>query len=102
MCRSLYHVYPEKGGGIEEIEVKSSNNSNVAHWANFLDCVKSRQKPISDIEICYKSSVTCLLANISLRSGKRVGWDEAKNSIVEPDLKKWMRREERAPWKIVV
>ena len=100
--RSLYHVYPEKGGGIEEIEVKSSNNSNVAHWANFLDCVKSRQKPISDIEICYKSSVTCLLANISLRSGKRVGWDEAKNSIVEPDLKKWMRREERAPWKIVV
>ena len=100
--RSLYHVYPEKDSGIEEVEVKSSNNSNVAHWANFLDCVKSRQKPNSDIEICYKSTVTCLLANISLRAGKRVGWDEAKNTIVEPDLKKWMRREERAPWKLVV
>ena len=100
--RSLYHVYPEKGSGIEEVEVKSSNNSNVAHWANFLDCVKTRQKPISDIEVCYKSTVTCLLANISLRSGKRVDWDAAKDTIVQPDLKKWMRREERAPWKIEV
>ena len=52
---------------------------------------------VGRIEIWYKSSVYCPFANISLSAGRRVGWDEAKNTIVEPDLKKWIRREKRAP-----
>jgi predicted dehydrogenase len=101
--RSLYRILPEPGQDTTEIvEVKSSDNSNVKHWANFLECVKTRQKPNSDIEICYKSTVTCLLANISIRARQRVDWDEANDRIAQADLRKWMRREERAPWKLVV
>ncbi len=100
--RSLYRIYPEQGEGTEIIEVKSSNNMNVDHWANFLDCIRTRQRPASDIEICYKSTVTCLLANISLIARKRVDWDEANDRIAQPDLRGYMKREERAPWKILV
>jgi predicted dehydrogenase len=100
--RSLYRIYPEKGDKTKIEEVKSSNNSNVAHWANFLECVKTRQKPISDIEVCFRSTVTCLLANVSLRSGVRVDWDEKAQTVKQPEAKKYLQREERAPWNLVV
>ncbi|MBM3784975.1 MAG: Gfo/Idh/MocA family oxidoreductase [Acidobacteria bacterium] len=104
--RSLYRIHPESSGPnvppAEVVEVKSSNNSNNAHWANFVDCIKSRQRPASDIEICYKSTVTCLLANISILSKQRVDWDESNDTIAQPSLRKFMRREERSPWKLKV
>src|SRR5262249_18270336 len=63
--RAIYKLVPEKGSELKkEVEVKASNNTNVAHWANFLDCIKTRQKPNSDIEICQRSSTTCLLGNV--------------------------------------
>lgn len=105
--RSLYRIVPERTGppsapDPEVVEVKSSDNSNNMHWANFLDCIRTRQRPNSDIEICYKSTVTCLLANISILSKQRVDWDEKNDTIAQPALRKYMKREERAPWKIVV
>src|SRR6266852_7204855 len=64
--RSRYEIFPEKGSDLQAVEVKSSNNSNMAHWANFLGCVKTRQRPISDIEIGQRSTATALLGNVSL------------------------------------
>ena len=40
---------------------------NVPHWKNLLECIRSRQKPISEIETCVRSSTVCLLANLSMR-----------------------------------
>ena len=74
----------------------------MAHWANFLQCVKTREKPNSDIEICHKSTATCLLANIALRSKVKVDWDDAKQTVLQPEAKKFLKREERGPWKLVV
>ena len=100
--RSLYKLVPERGSDLKEIEVKASNNTNVAHWANFLDCVKTRQKPNSDIEICQRSSTTCLLGNVALRSGLRLDWDEKKWTTVQPEARKFLSREDRKPWRIKV
>ena len=36
-----------------------SNSSTVAHGRNFLDCVKSRNKPVSDLEIGFYASLPC-------------------------------------------
>ena len=46
---------------------------NVPHWKNFLECIKTRQKPTSDIETCVRSSTACLLANLSMRHGRPPG-----------------------------
>jgi len=100
--RSLYHIVPERGSDLEEVTVKSSNNSNMAHWANFLECVKTREKPMSDIEKCYRSTATCLLGNVSYRSKLRIDWDADKGTIAQPEARKYLTREYRKPWKLVV
>jgi predicted dehydrogenase len=103
--RGGYKLVPQKQGkepAGEAIEVKSSNNSNMAHWANFLECVKTREKPISDIEKCQRSTTTCLLGNVALRSKLRVDFDQQKWTTKQVEARKYLSREERKPWKLVV
>ena len=40
-----------------------------------IDAVKSRQKPICDIEIGFNSALPCLLAIVSVKTGRTVRWD---------------------------
>ncbi|MBI3208627.1 MAG: Gfo/Idh/MocA family oxidoreductase [Candidatus Solibacter usitatus] len=98
--RSLYKVVPERGSDLVEVEVKSSNQMNDAHWKNFLECVRTRQRPISDIEKCYRSTATCLLANIALRTRMRLDWDG--ETIKQPEGRKMMEYNYRSPWKLTV
>jgi predicted dehydrogenase len=98
--RSGYKTVPEKGSSLPEEEVKSSNNMNMAHWANFIECVRTRQNPMSDIEKCYKSTATCLLANVALRSRLRLDWDG--ETVRQGEARKYLSREYRKPWKLVV
>jgi predicted dehydrogenase len=98
--RSGYKIVPERGSSVVEEEVKSSNNMNMAHWQNFISCVRSRQKPISDIETCYRSTATCLLANIALRSRLRVDWDG--ETVRQAEARRFLTREYRKPWKLSV
>jgi predicted dehydrogenase len=100
--RSRYDVYPEKDSTLEEATVKSGNNSNMAHWANFLDCVKTRQRPISDIEIGHRSTTTALLGNVALRSKLRIDWDEKTETTAQAAARQYLHREYRAPWKLEV
>ncbi|MCC6585119.1 MAG: Gfo/Idh/MocA family oxidoreductase [Bryobacterales bacterium] len=100
--RSVYKLIPVKGSGLEEVEVKASNNTNVAHWANFLECMQTRQKPISDIEYCQRSTTTCLLGNVALRSKLRIDWDSKKWTSQQGEARRYLSREERKPWRISV
>ncbi len=100
--RSGYRVIPENGSKLEAIQVKSSNNSNIAHWANFLDCMRTRRRPQSDIEKCFRSTATCLLGNVSYRSGLRLTWDDKNSTVLEPEARKYLTREYRSPWKLTV
>lgn len=69
------------------------------HVKNFLDCIKSRELPISDIEIGHRSTSTPQLANIALRSGVRLHWD-ADNEVVlnSREANRFLGRKYRAPW----
>jgi predicted dehydrogenase len=49
----------------------------IAHARNFLDCVKSRQKPVSDLEIGFYASLPCLIGVMAVREGRAVKWDNA-------------------------
>jgi predicted dehydrogenase len=62
---------------ISENPDSKSGSATVRHTRNFLDCVKSRQRPICDIEIGFNSTLPCLLANLSIRQGKSFVWDNA-------------------------
>jgi hypothetical protein len=64
-------MYVNPRGGVEE------DYPLDAHTRNFLDCIKSRQKPNSDLEVGYYAALPCLLALESLQQGKPLGWDAA-------------------------
>ncbi|MCG3161092.1 MAG: Inositol 2-dehydrogenase/D-chiro-inositol 3-dehydrogenase [Acidobacteria bacterium] len=99
--RQYFDITPEKGRKIEAQRVKAANKQGDAHIRNFLDCVKSRQTPISDIEIGHRSTSTCLLGNVALRSGHRIAWDAKAEKIAGDNAaSKYLSREYRKPWKL--
>jgi predicted dehydrogenase len=56
----------------------TNDPDTIAHARNFLDCVKSRQKPAGDIEIGFHSSLPCLLGILAIRQGRSFTWDGTK------------------------
>lgn len=102
--REFFEVLPEGGKrGYEPPKVEAANNSGQAHVRNFLDCVKSRQLPVADIEIGHRSTTTCLLGNVALRSGKRLQWDASTERLIGDQIAaKYLTREYRKPWKLIV
>ena len=71
----------------------------VQHIRNFLDCVKSRREPNSDLQSGHQVATVCHLANLSLRSGRKLRWDPAKDDILgEPEVAAMLLRPYRKPW----
>jgi len=69
-------------------------------WAEFLRCIKSGGRPVCDIEIGHRSTAMSLRGMLSLKLGRSIAWDGEKEVILEdPDAKKLLGREHRAPWK---
>ena len=75
---------------------------NVPHWQNFISCVKSRRKPISEIETCVRSSAVCILANLSMRFKSRLDWDEKNWTVAQKDVRPHLKAKYRSPWKLDV
>jgi predicted dehydrogenase len=87
----------------EAIKVESSNAQHETHVRNFLDSVKSRQKPICDIEIGHRTTSAALLANIAYRSRRRIVWDGKGEEIVgDREAGKLLSRPYRKPWSLKV
>lgn len=76
--------------------------STVTHWANFLDCIRTRQRPVADIEYVARSTVTCLLGNVSYRAKMRIDWDPETWSSPQKEAQPFMEFHYRAPWKLEV
>ena len=71
------------------------------HHQNFLDCLKSRKRPIADVEIGHRSASVCHLGNIALRLGRRVQWDpKAEQFIGDGEANAMLSRPYRSPWMI--
>jgi predicted dehydrogenase len=75
---------------------------NVPHWKNFISCVKSREKPISEIETCVRSSTVCILANLAMRFKSRLDWDEKNWTVAQKDVRPHLKAKYRSPWKLEV
>jgi hypothetical protein len=70
-----------------------------SHVRNFLDCVKSRKEPISDLDSAHAVATVCHLANISLRLSRRVRWDAKNEAILgDNEAAQMLVRPYRAPW----
>jgi hypothetical protein len=86
------------------MELKDADEGLFEHVRNFLDCVKSRQRPLCDIEIGQRATNACHLGNIAYRTQSRLVWDAANQKLVQggPEARKLMDVTYRAPWKLAV
>jgi predicted dehydrogenase len=110
--RSRWEILPEKKrkdanpresvARIKAEEGSRSNDTTIDHWANFVECMKTREKPISDIEVGHRSTAMCLLANVSLRSRQRVSWDPVAETTPNDEARTLLGREYRPPWKLTL
>jgi hypothetical protein len=81
---------------------QAMGNMNVPHWQNFLECLRTRKKPISDIETCVRSTTTCILANLAFRHGMTLDWDDKAFTVKQPNVKPSLKMKYRSPWKLEV
>jgi predicted dehydrogenase len=71
------------------------------HHNNWLDCIKSREKPICDVEIGHRSCTICHLGNIAMKLGRPLEWDPVKEDFVNDELaSRLVRKPMRAPWQV--
>jgi len=71
------------------------------HHSDFLKCVKTRERPICDVEIGHRSVSVCHLGNIAIRTGKTIEWDPVSERITnDSSLNRWLSKPYRAPWSL--
>jgi hypothetical protein len=69
------------------------------HYKHFLECIKSRQKPITDVEVGHRSATVCHLGNIAVRLQRKIQWDPVKEQIVgDNEAAAMLTRPWRAPY----
>jgi predicted dehydrogenase len=72
-----------------------------AHAGNFLDCVKSRQQPVENLEVGHHVTAVSQLGNVALRSKSRIEWDAANEKVIGNETANGLLfRPYRAPWKL--
>lgn len=70
-----------------------------AHFTDFLSAIRTRGRPIADIEEGYISTTSCILANHALALGRTLRWDpEAGRVIGDDEANRLLARPYRAPW----
>jgi predicted dehydrogenase len=96
--------YLETAGGFRVFDAKGKlvleeKASEDTHARNFIDCVKSRQRPNADIEIGHISTALCHLGNIVARTGRAVAFDAQTQSIfADPEANHLLGRSYRKHW----
>jgi len=79
----------------------ASRDYHFGHVQNFLECMKTRSRPVADVEIGHKSVIASHLANIAVRLQRHVSWDpETEQIIGDSEGQNLVGREYRRPWSL--
>jgi predicted dehydrogenase len=86
----------EKKGDLEIQLFKSPG-----HIREFLDCIKSRKRTLTPVEIAHCSQVPGHLGHIAAVTGRKLTWNTAKQEIVgDSEAQAMTRPHSRGEWKI--
>ena len=69
------------------------------HYQNWLDAIKNRVKPISDVEVGHRTSSLCNIANISYQLERPLQWNPEKEQFLGDEFAEMMlSRAYRGKW----
>jgi len=88
-------IEASKGGASRE-EPEDTMALNKRDW---IDCIRSRKRPLCEVEDGHHVAVACNLANMSLRLGRAVRWDPDKQEVIgDKEAAAMCYRPYREPW----
>jgi predicted dehydrogenase len=74
---SGWHYYPEKLNRPDGQAIKGESKGE-NHYANFVECVRSRKEPNASVELGYRSAIAAHMANLSYRRKQRLTLETAR------------------------
>ncbi len=99
--RGVFTVTHSDGRTQEKMFPPQQSWANLEHHNNFFHCVRTRQKPVADIEQGFRSTAPTLLAGIALKTGRKLHWDgDAERFLNDEAANRHITRAYRAPWHI--
>ncbi len=84
----------------EDAKLHRPGGQNVPElWANFIDAIEKKHRPVCDIEIGHHSTTMSLLGMLSYKLGRSIEWDGQKELCPGDDeANKLLKRQYRKPW----
>jgi predicted dehydrogenase len=83
--------------GPDEIQLYKSRNQ----MANFLECIRSRKAPISEVSIGHRSTTICNISMIAMQLRRPLNWDPVKEEFIDdPTANRMRTRAMRGPWSL--
>lgn len=99
MDRGSFIVEPESIGIPETKETGDPWIDVDTHHTNFIECIKTRQRPNADVEIAHRATSTVLLGGIALDTHRTLEWDgDAERFLGDAAADRQLTRPYRAPW----
>jgi predicted dehydrogenase len=69
------------------------------HKQDWFNCIKTRQRPVADVEIGASTITVCHLSNIAFWLKRPIRWDPVKRVIVgDAEASRWLDRPKREPY----
>jgi hypothetical protein len=69
------------------VSCEEVSGMNVAHWKNFLECIKTRARPVGDIETCVRTTATRVLASLAIRHNVTLDWDDRAFAVKQNKMR---------------
>jgi len=83
---TISNEYKEKWGTVD-IRIPVERTPEWTHMKNFLDCMRSREKPVLDVETAAKAQVTVTMSVLSYRQGRVLYFDEKNWKATDKPVK---------------
>ena len=94
-------ITERKAANVDSQRKPGSGDPRPAHVRNFLDCIKTRNAPVLNLEVGHHVSTVAHLGNIAYRTGHKISWDAKSEKILnDRDADALVGVKYRKPWKL--
>lgn len=77
----VYEQGAEDEPSISKASAYGFGHATDVHVRNFLDCVRTRQRPTAPMEIAFHAALVVQMANIALRRGRKARWNAGARKV---------------------
>jgi predicted dehydrogenase len=99
--RGLIRTTPE---GLKEKTFRTGDYKiyvSTDHYQDFLNSIKTRQRPICDVETGHRTATVCNIGNIAYALGRPLEWDPEKERFRgDREANKLLKRKMKKEWRV--